>query len=112
MILNFINNARDNFKLKKMHHDKKIEIEIHKEEKAIVIFFRDNGGGIEPSIIDRVFEPYFTTKHKATGTGIGLFMSKQIIEVQMNGEVNAYNIEKEIDGKPYMCAEFKITFPI
>ncbi len=112
VILNFINNARDNFKLKKMHHDKKIEIEIHKEEKAIVIFFRDNGGGIEPSIIDRVFEPYFTTKHKATGTGIGLFMSKQIIEVQMNGEVNAYNIEKEIDGKPYMCAEFKITFPI
>jgi signal transduction histidine kinase len=111
VILNFINNSRDNFKLKKIHEDKKIEIVIEKKADDVVILFRDNGGGVEPSIIDRVFEPYFTTKHKATGTGIGLYMSKQIIEVQMGGEVSVSNITKEFDEKTYVCAEFKIILP-
>jgi signal transduction histidine kinase len=111
VILNFINNARDNFKLKKVLDDKRIEIVIEREAENVVIYFRDNGGGVEPSIIDRVFEPYFTTKHKATGTGIGLYMSKQIIEVQMGGEVSVCNITKEVDNKTYICAEFKIILP-
>ncbi len=115
VILNFINNARDNFKHRQMHEDKKIEIivkEMHGKHPAVNIYFADNGGGIEQHIIDRVFEPYFTTKHKATGTGIGLYMSKQIIEAQMSGEVTVRNAQKEFDDKAYMCAEFKIAIPV
>ena len=115
VILNFINNARDNFKYKQMHDDKKIEItikEVHGKHPTVNIYFADNGGGIEEHIIDRVFEPYFTTKHKATGTGIGLYMSKQIIEAQMSGEMTVRNAEKEFDHKAYMCAEFKIAIPV
>ena len=115
VILNFINNARDNFKHRHIHDDKKIDITI-KEMKGkhptVNIYFADNGGGIEEHIIDRVFEPYFTTKHKATGTGIGLYMSKQIIEAQMNGLVSVRNAQKEFDDKAYMCAEFKIAIPV
>ncbi len=115
VILNFINNSRDNFKHRQMHEDKKIEIivqEMHGKHPAVNIYFADNGGGIEQHIIDRVFEPYFTTKHKATGTGIGLYMSKQIIEAQMSGEVTVRNAQKEFDDKAYMCAEFKIAIPV
>jgi len=115
VILNFINNARDNFKHRHIYEDKKIEItikEVHSKNPTVNIYFADNGGGIEEHIIDRVFEPYFTTKHKSTGTGIGLYMSKQIIEAQMNGEVSVRNAQKEFDDKAYMCAEFKIAIPV
>ncbi len=115
VILNFINNARDNFKHRDIDDDKKIEIRVEKimgDEPTVAIYFMDNGGGIESRIIDRVFEPYFTTKHKATGTGIGLYMSKQIIEAQMNGLVSVRNVEKEINNKSYRCAEFKIAIPV
>ncbi len=115
VILNFINNARDNFKHRHIHEDKKIEITIKEskgERPTVNIYFADNGGGIEEHIIDRVFEPYFTTKHKATGTGIGLYMSKQIIEAQMNGLVSVRNAQKKFDDKSYRCAEFKIAIPV
>ena len=115
VILNFINNARDNFKHRHIHDDKKIEItikEVHSNHPSVNIYFADNGGGIEEHIIDRVFEPYFTTKHKSSGTGIGLYMSKQIIEAQMSGEISVRNAQKEFDDKKYMCAEFKITMPV
>ena len=115
VILNFINNARDNFKHKEIDEDKKIKIVVKKasgKEPMVEISFADNGGGVEEHIIDRVFEPYFTTKHKATGTGIGLYMSKQIIETQMGGEVMVRNVKKEFDGKSYKCAEFKIVVPV
>jgi len=115
VILNFINNARDNFKHKDIHENKKILIEIKKiksDTPSVNIYFADNGGGIEEHIIDRVFEPYFTTKHKASGTGIGLYMSKQIIEAQMNGEVSVKNLDKKFNNKNYRCAEFKISIPV
>ena len=116
VILNLINNARDNFKQKHINDERKIIIKLERKEKPkpfAMISFIDNGGGIDPKIKDRIFEPYFTTKHKSTGTGIGLYMSKQIIEKQMQGLVTMKNIESKMGGKKvYKCAHFIIAIPI
>lgn len=116
VILNLINNARDNFKQKNINDDRKIIIKLERKQKPkpfAMISFIDNGGGIDPKIKDRIFEPYFTTKHKSTGTGIGLYMSKQIIEKQMQGLVTMKNIESTMGGnKVYKCAHFIIAIPI
>jgi signal transduction histidine kinase len=116
VLLNFINNARENFKQRGIESDKRILIEIKEITvdgiPTAQIVFVDNGGGIDEHIIDRIFEPYFTTKHKATGTGIGLYMSKQIIETQMEGTLEAKTSIREFDGREYSCAEFLINIPI
>jgi len=116
VILNLINNARDNFKHRNINDERKILIKLEKRVKPkpfAIISFIDNGGGIESKIKDRIFEPYFTTKHKSTGTGIGLYMSKQIIEKQMQGLVTMKNIESKMGGnKSYKCAQFIIAIPI
>jgi signal transduction histidine kinase len=52
---------------------------------------RDNGGGIEKEIADKIFEPYFTTKYQARGTGLGLYMSRLIVEKRLKGEIHARN---------------------
>ncbi len=110
VLLNLINNARDNFKINNIE-DRKIEIDVHCENEYIVLSFIDNGGGIEESIIDRVFEPYFTTKHQSIGTGIGLYMSKQIIETQMNGKIEVKNVKHSFGELSYKSAKFIITLP-
>jgi len=56
-----------------------------------VIAVGDNGGGIDKAIIDRIFDPYFTTRHKSQGTGLGLYMTKQIIEQKFNGSISVKN---------------------
>ncbi len=116
VILNLINNARDNFKHKNMNDKRKIIIKLEKKLKPkpyAKILFIDNGGGIDPTIKDRIFEPYFTTKHKSTGTGIGLYMSKQIIEKQMHGLVSMKNIESTLGtNKVFKCAQFTIAIPL
>lgn len=61
------------------------------EGSEYVIEICDNGGGIDKAIIDKVFDPYFTTKHKSQGTGLGLYMTKQIIEQKFNGSISVKN---------------------
>jgi PAS domain S-box-containing protein len=61
------------------------------EGEEYVIEISDNGGGIDKAIIDNIFEPYFTTKHKSQGTGLGLYMTKQIIEQKFNGSISVKN---------------------
>ncbi len=116
VILNLLNNSRDNFKQKNIQKERKIVIKVEKKlkpEQFVMISFVDNGGGIDEHIIDRIFEPYFTTKHKSTGTGIGLYMSKQIIEKQMNGFVTVKNISSKLGTqKTHKCVQFIIAIPI
>ena len=110
VLLNLINNARENFKYNGILENKRIFIKVYKSQDYIKVDFIDNGGGINENIIHRIFEPYFTTKHKSIGTGIGLYMSKQIIETQMNGKIEAENIDYTFDDKDFRCAKFTITF--
>ena len=61
------------------------------QNEKIILEISDTGGGIPSDIIDRVFEPYFTTKHQSQGTGLGLYIAKMIIENSMNGSINVTN---------------------
>lgn len=91
-LLNILSNAKD------VLIDRQIEMpfihmSVKNGEKYTLIKIEDNGGGIAPEYLERIFEPYFTTKHAKQGTGIGLYMTKMIIENNMNGIVTVKNTE-------------------
>ncbi len=110
--LNILNNAIDALKTSKVK-DKKILIIVKKEKKDIIISIIDNGGGIKEENLEKIFEPYFTTKLKDKGSGIGLYMAKQIIEKHMGGKIKAKNIKHRMGTNTmYKCAMFEITLPI
>ena len=88
VIINLLNNAKDALNLKKIE-DKNIKISIDCDDKFAYISVQDNGGGIDESVMDKIFKPYFSTKNNKS-TGIGLYMSKQIVE-QFNAEITASN---------------------
>ncbi len=93
VVLNVLSNAKD-ILLERKIENPKITIELKSGEGYNILKIEDNGGGIKKDIIDNVFDPYFTTHHKSQGTGIGLYMSKNIIEREMNGFINVRNTEK------------------
>ena len=97
VILNILNNAKDVLISKDKNH-KKIDIEIASLSDKVNISICDNGGGISENIIEKIFDPYFTTKHSKQGTGIGLYMSKKIIE-QNGGSIEVLNKK---DGACFM----------
>ncbi len=90
VILNILSNAKDVLLERKVENPY-INIEIKSGDSFAIVKIEDNGGGINEEILDKIFEPYFTTRHKTQGTGIGLYMSKNIIERNMNGFINVRN---------------------
>ncbi len=92
VILNIISNAKDAL-IEKEIQDAKINITL----KNKTISISDNGGGIEEDIINRIFEPYFTTKEQGKGTGMGLYMSKIIIENNMQAQLEVKNIKDGVE---------------
>jgi signal transduction histidine kinase len=88
-IINILNNAKD--ELIKKDKNRLIEIDTKIIKDNIIVSISDNAGGIADDIMPKIFEPYFTTKHQSSGTGIGLYMTKQIIESHMDGKLLAYN---------------------
>ncbi|GAB6045699.1 hypothetical protein JCM11957_12970 [Caminibacter profundus] len=106
--LNILNNSIDAFKESNIN-PKKILIMVKKEKHNAIISVIDNAGGIKEEYLDKIFEPYFTTKLKDKGSGIGLYMAKQIIEKHMNGKIRALNIKHKMgEDKFFKCAMFEI----
>ena len=92
VILNLLSNAKD-ILIERQIKNPKIELEIKDGNHFALVKIKDNAGGVDASIIDKIFEPYFTTRHQTQGTGIGLYMSKNIIERNMHGYINVVNVE-------------------
>jgi signal transduction histidine kinase/DNA-binding response OmpR family regulator len=90
-LLNILNNARDAL-TERNTGDPRMKITICSENDRAVVTVADNAGGISEEIMDKIFDPYFTTKGPQAGTGVGLFMSKTIIEKNMGGRLIACNI--------------------
>ncbi|KJR40236.1 PAS sensor protein [Candidatus Magnetoovum chiemensis] len=93
VLINIINNAKDAL-IDNLTALGEIEIAFRTEDGNIAVTIEDNGGGIDGNIIGQVFEPYFTTKDEKKGMGIGLYMSKIIIEDNMNGRLYVENTAK------------------
>ncbi len=90
VILNILLNARDVLVSRKVI-EPKIHIETYEKNNIVFIEILDNAGGIKYEIMDKVFNPYFSTKDKTNGTGLGLYMSKMIIEKSMGGTLIVKN---------------------
>lgn len=90
VFINLIKNAADAL-MEKTQDEKWIDIRCEEEDESIVVQIGDNGGGIDQSLIHSIFEPYFSTKHEKNGTGLGLYMSKTIIEKHLKGTITCMN---------------------
>ncbi|HJV36805.1 GAF domain-containing protein [Geomonas sp.] len=92
-LLNILLNARDALAERKVPRPR-VLVAVTSEDERAVVAITDNAGGIPDEIIGKVFEPYFTTKGPQAGTGVGLFMSKNIIEKNMGGRLTVCNVEQ------------------
>lgn len=90
VLLVILTNAKDALLNQNIRH-KEITITIGKDDTTLILEIEDNAGGIEKELISKIFEPYFTTKLTSKGLGIGLYMSKMLIEESMNGTISAQN---------------------
>lgn len=90
VIMNLINNARDAMEERQIQNGH-ISIRVYHEKDELIIAVQDNAGGIPKKILKNIFEPYFTTKHKSKGTGLGLYMSKNMIE-KVKGSLEVISI--------------------
>ncbi len=90
VLINMLGNAKDAFTERNIH-DGLITIRTTCSDDSVTIEVEDNAGGIAEALLERIFEPYFTTKEEGKGTGIGLYMSKVIIEEHMSGTLSVKN---------------------
>jgi len=110
VIINILNNAKDAFEESELE-DRAVIIDLGYKDDKMNLIIKDNAGGIPDDIIHRIFEPYFTTKHKSLGTGIGLYMTKDIIEKNLNGTIEVFNDKVEYKNSIRKGAVFKLTIP-
>jgi len=111
VLMNIINNARDILETKE-NQKRLIFIDISKNDVDAIIEIKDNAGGIPEDIIDKIFEPYFTTKHQSQGTGIGLYMSQDMVVKHMKGTIKVENDEYTYEDISYKGAKFTVTLPL
>ncbi len=106
--LNIFNNSKDAFA---DTEEKYIFISSYINDDYILISFKDNAGGISKNALNKLFEPYFTTKHKSQGTGLGLHMTYNLIVKEMKGSIEAHNVSYEYNDNKYTGAEVIISLP-
>ncbi len=99
-LINIINNAKDVL-LERDVVNKRLRLNLKRQEDIAILTIGDNGGGVPLDIMDKIFDPYFSTKDKKNGTGLGLYMTKIIVEKHLNGNI----IVENRDGG----AQFKIA---
>jgi len=109
VLINILKNAEENFK---KDQEKIIIISSYIKDSDVYISIHDNAGGIPEKNISRIFEPYFTTKHQYHGTGMGLYMSEELVTKAMNGVLSVTNSEFKHNGQIYMGANFLIKLPL
>ena len=99
VVVNILNNAIDAkiIKSNSVKFDAKIQINVKEENAQICISIFNNCGNIDEQILERIFEPYFTTKFEDQGTGIGLYMTKVIVEKNMQGKIEAKNLDDGVE---------------
>jgi PAS domain S-box-containing protein len=107
VIINILNNAKD-ILIEKNIKTKIVKIDLTNTDKYISITICDNGGGVPDHILPKIFEPYFTTKDKTQGTGIGLYMSNDIIINHFKGSLTVNNKKFEIENTQYYGACFEV----
>ncbi len=97
VLLNILSNAKDAIAPDK-NKNKYVKIKLQKDKtgKSILKIF-NTGRPIRKNILDKIFDPYFTTKHESVGTGIGLYMSKTIIDKNMKGNLYANNVKNGVE---------------
>jgi len=105
VFINIIKNSKEAI-VENSSKDKKIFIKVNKTQNDISIKICDTGGGIKDEILNKIFDPYFSTKSAKNGTGIGLYMSKTIVQKHLNGTLRAYNIDNGI------CLEISLPLDI
>ena len=110
-LINILKNAKDELIKKDINEKKFIFIDTIKEDDKLIIKIKDNANGIPENVIDNIFEAYFTTKETTGGTGIGLYMSKSIIE-HLGGILSVSNVEYIYDDIQYKGAEFQIVLDL
>jgi len=111
VLLNIINNSNDAIGSTRKDGSGLIVIKVRKLSSSglFSISFFDNGGGFDSLILDRIFEPYFTTKHQNVGTGLGLYMAKRVVENYMDGRIEAKNIKFNGASWAYLRIILKIA---
>jgi len=105
IITNLISNAIDScINIKKTRKKKIIKVELHKERKNIYLIVSDNGAGMNKKDIGKIFDPLFTTKEKTSHMGLGLYLIKEIIQKDFNGNIL-------VKSKPSEGTTFSLSFP-
>jgi PAS domain S-box-containing protein len=90
VVLNIVHNAQDIFRERKVKN-RKIVFGSYFDNKTLNIIIYDNAGGIPKEVLPQIFDPYYTTRHETQGTGLGLYMSRELIHKGFNGEICAKN---------------------
>lgn len=93
VFLTILNNAKDAF-LSSQQRDPLVQITVKMLQEGCYISIEDNAGGIQEEHLEKVFEPYFSTKHKSQGTGLGLYMAKMIVEDGLGGKLSVCNAKE------------------
>lgn len=110
-IINILSNAKDAFSINNIK-ERYIFITTNVKNNNAIVEIKDNAGGISDDIINKIFEPYFTTKHKSLGTGLGLYMTQQIIKQNIQGSIEVQNETYKFNNEEFTGASFIIQIPL